>query len=193
MLNQHQTIKDNIKKFNKPNPLADYLIPFIEGKKEVCIFDLGSGPYSVIGSYFEEVDLHIHHMDNQDFSSFWKKYNGYPLVPIIHVSMENLPSLDHQADLVVCINALDHTKDAHAAVKEMIRVCKPGGWVYIECNLDQKDSSGSGHYWNAKESGVFTNGIALFDLNNFGFEIKYIDNGGEKRYNKIIATLKKND
>lgn len=191
MLNQHQTIKDNIEKYNKPSPLADFLLPLIEDKKEVKIADIGSGPYSIIGSYLSGVKIDIVHSDNQDFTRFWKKHNFIPLANIEYQDMEKLTYSDDTFDIVICINALDHTPNADMAVKEMIRVCKPGAWVYIDCNLDQLSNSGHKHYWDAKESGILENFYEGFDLKGFGFAIKFIDNGGESRYNKIIATLQK--
>lgn len=190
MLNQHQTIKDNIAKYNKLNPLADYLIPFIGDKKEVMILDVGSGPYSIIGHYLDGVWVVIHHIDNQDFKEFYKKYNIIPFVAIKQDDMENLNSPSNMYDIVSCINALDHTNDAERAVKEMIRVCKPGGWVYIDCHLDQLNT-GHKHKWNVKQDGIITNGRDVFDLKTLGFKIQYIDNGGESRYNHIVATFQK--
>lgn len=104
--------------------------------------------------------------------------------------MEKLTYADDSFDVVHCRNALDHTADAVAAVKEMIRICKPGGRVYIKCWLDQKETKGH-HYWSAKEDGMFTNGVASFDLKDLGFRIHYTDLGGERRYNYIEATLEK--
>ena len=43
------------------------------------------------------------------------------------------------------------------------------------------------HYWDAKEDGRFVNETEEFNLKDLGFEIEYIDNGGERRYNQIIA------
>lgn len=190
MLNQRQTVIDNIERYNKFNPLADFLIPLIGNKKEVKIADIGSGAYSKIGRYLNGIEVTVFSSDNQDFTEFWKKYKATPLYEIEYQDMENLIYEDNYFDIVHCANALDHTEDALAAVKEMIRVCKPGGWVYIECNLFQLNT-GHGHKWNANAHGVFTNKTRLFDLKNFGFEIKFIDNGGEARYNQIIATLQK--
>lgn len=191
MINQHQTIRDNIAKYNRPNRLADFLIPLIGDEKEVYILDVGSGPYSIIGSYLEGVEVDIMHMDNQDFTEFYRKYDMSPIVPIFKGDMENLNLVTGSYDIVTCINALDHTNDAAQAVKEMIRVCKPGGYIYIDCHLDQKDT-GHKHKWNAREDGVFTNGNEKenFDLKYMGFDIKYIDNGGERRYNRIVAVRK---
>lgn len=192
MLNQYQTVKNNIEKFNKLSPLVDYLIPLIEEKREVKILDVGSGAYSIIGHYLDEIKVDITHCDNQDFSGFWKKYEATPLIPIEYQDMEKLTYPDESFDIVHSANALDHTRDALAAVKELIRVCKTGGWVYIDCHLDQLNT-GHKHYWNAKGDGTFENGTDKFDLKEFGFGIQFIDNGGESRYNRIIATLQKYD
>ena len=104
--------------------------------------------------------------------------------------MEKLTYPDASFDIVLCRNALDHTKDALAAVKEMLRICKPGGKVFIKCWLDQKDT-GHKHFWNAKEDGVFSNGLDSFDLKDFGFSVRTVINGGERRYDYIEATWEK--
>lgn len=190
MLNQHQTIKNSIEKFNKSNPLVDYLVVLLGNKKDVKIADLGSGPFSIIGNYLDGIKLEIHLIDNQDFASFWKKYQAIPFLPIEKANMEKLSYGDNFFDIVHCVNALDHTKDALSSVKEMIRICKPGGCVYIDCALEQK-STGYKHYWDVKKNGTLSKLNTTFSLKDFGFEIKFIDNNTEIRYNHIIAIYNK--
>ena len=185
-----RTLQGRIKTFNKPLPLVDYLLPFVGDKKEVKIADIGSGPFSTIGSYLEGVDLKIYHSDKQDFTDFWEKRGLTPVISVEIQDMEKLTYSDGFFDIVHCLNALDHTKNVKEAVKEMIRVCKTGGWIYINCSLDQL-STGGHHYWNAKQDGTFTNTKESFDLKDFGFKIEFIDNGGESRFSQIIATLQK--
>lgn len=103
--------------------------------------------------------------------------------------MENLSYNDGEFDLVVCINALDHTPRAPMAVKEMIRVSKK--WVYIDCALIQHTTSGRGHYWDMLEDGTMVKDQGAFSLVDAGFKIELIDNGMERRYNHVIATLEK--
>ena len=159
--------------------LIECLVPFVGDKKEVKIADIGSGPLPRIGRYLEGVKVEVYSSDKQNFTGI--KYQD----------MEKLTYSDNSFDIVYCSNALDHTKDALSAVKEMIRVCKVGGIVYIECWLDQL-STGYKHYWDAKEDGLFVNRIGgKFDLKDFGFQIKFIDRPGERRYKRIIATLQK--
>ena len=177
-------------KYNKPLQLAGYLLPFIGDKKEVKIADIGSGPFSIIGSYLPGVKVEIYHSDKQDFKPFWEKRQLTSVISVEYQDMEKLTYKDNFFDIVHCFNALDHTRNAKEAVKEMIRVCKIGGWIYINCALDQL-STGYGHKWNAKADGTFTNNIDTFDLKDFGFQIQFIDKGGESRHNEIIATLKK--
>ena len=159
--------------------LIDCLLPLIGNKKEVKIADIGSGSNSRIGQNVEGVKVTIYPSDKKHSN----KNIGYQ-------DMEKLTYPDNYFDIVYCSNALDHTRDALSAVKEMMRVCKRDGWIYIECWLDQKQT-GYQHYWDAKEDGIFENGTTRFDLKDFGFKIKFIDEYGERRYNRIIATLKK--
>lgn len=133
---------------------------------EFKIADLGAGPKSVISVYSSDV-RDINGVEKQD--------------------MENLTYPDNSFNMVVCQNALDHTKDAEKALNEMIRICKPGGIVFIKCWLDQKDT-GHKHYYNAKEDGRFE-GKNTFNLTDYGFVIKYTNKGGERRYNYIEAVL----
>jgi ubiquinone/menaquinone biosynthesis C-methylase UbiE len=165
-------------------------VELIGNAKEVKIVDVGSGPYSIIGSYLPGVNVKIVHCDRQNFSSYWEQRQMTSIIQVELQNMEELTYKDNSFDIVNCCNALDHTRNAEKAVNEMIRICKPGGWVYIRCALDQL-STGYKHYWNAKEDGTITNNVYTFDLKNFGFEIKYIDKGGERRHNEVIATLKK--
>src|SRR3990167_7557547 len=185
-MNKPISLKGKAMYYNRPLPLAEHFIPLIGDKKAVKIADIGSGPFPITGQYLEGVKVELYHSDRQNFDEFWKKYNSVPLFPIEIQNMEKLTYEDDFFDIVNCVNALDHTLNAEQAVKEMIRVCK--GWVYIDCALYQRTDQGHKHYWDATEEGVFISKTDWFDLNDFGFNIKFIDNKGERQYNHIIAT-----
>ena len=177
---------------NKHSPLIPELVPLVEGKKEVRIADIGSGPFLTIGDVVEGVDVRVYPMDSNraSYEAFWKEFGGEPMFPVDIQNMEKLTCENDFFDITVSMNALDHTRDALSAVKEMIRVTKPGGWVYIKCWLDQMDT-GYRHFWNAKEDGKFFSKNSSFDLKDLGFDITYTDTGGERRYSYIVAKLKK--
>lgn len=184
--------KLKIKQYNSgPIPLVDYLIPLVGEKKEVKIADIGSGPFVRTGQLLDSVKIEIYPMDQSNFDYFWEKYQATPIYPIEVQNMEKLTYPDNYFDIVQCVNALDHTKGALDALKEMIRVCKPSGWVYIDCALIQHTNRGHRHFWDALENGQFVNEYAQFDLKDYGFNIKLIDNGGERQFNHVIATLQK--
>jgi ubiquinone/menaquinone biosynthesis C-methylase UbiE len=181
-----------IKQYNSgPIPLVDYLIPFVGDKKEVRIADVGSGPFSRTGQLLDGVVVHVHPMDQSDFMYFWDRYGVKPLFPIEVQDMEQLTYPDNHFDIVHCVNALDHTGDAKAAVKELIRICKPGGWVYVNCALIQRTTRGHNHFWDAEEDGSFISKYDKFNLRDFGFKVELTDNKGQRAYNYITATLQK--
>lgn len=133
------------------------------------ILNVGSGPVT----NGKLPGLEIVNCDIKDFPDTEKQH------------MENLTYPDNSFDVVACINALDHTRDARQALDELLRVAQ--WFVYIKCWLDQKQT-GYKHYWDFKEDGSFTNGTETYYLRDFGFKVKYTDFRGERRYNYIEAT-----
>lgn len=135
------------------------------------ILNIGSGPVTPGVT----PGLDIINADRRDYES------------VEVVDMEKLPYPDHSFDLAVCINALDHTPDAKAAIAEMVRVAT---WVYIDCALIQRTTSGKRHFWDALEDGTFVSKDDQFNIKDYGFWVEFIDNGMERRYNHIIARLR---
>lgn len=176
-------IQDKIANYNKRIPLIDDLVPFVPIKSIVRIADVGSGPFSFIGSYLPGIKMEVCPSDKQDFTNFWKIRNQSPFIPVDHQNMEKLTYPDNSFDIVFCSNALDHTRNAKEAVRELIRICKVDGWVVIICSLNQLDT-GYLHFWNAKEDGTFDNHKEKFNLKDFGFNVEFEDG-------LITATLKK--
>ncbi len=182
---------EKIAYYNQRLPLVKYLVPLIGDKKVVTILDVGSGPYPITGQTVEGVEVKLVHCDQQDFQYFWDKYKVTSTYKIEQENMEQLSYPNASFDIVHCINAFDHTRNAETALKEFIRVCKPGGWVYIDCHLIQHTNRGHNHHWDALEDGSFENEKGKFDLKNYGFEIEYINNHGERQFNQIIAKYQK--
>jgi len=154
--------KWKFRSFNKDFPLHDYFGPMIGDKTEVSIADIGAGMVSTIGSTWKNVKIRLFPSDvlANDFNKILKykheKYGQYlkhgykPLYPVEQQDMENLTYDNDSFDIVHCANALDHCADPFKAVREMFRVCKPEGWVYLrhfENNAKLQHYHGL-HQWN---------------------------------------------
>lgn len=184
--------KRKIQQYNsKPLPIVDYLLPFIADKKEVKIADIGSGPFSLTGQYLDGIEVKVYPMDQSNFDYFYEKYQAKTMFPIEVQNMEKLTYPDNFFDITHCVNALDHTPNALLALKEMIRVTKLGGWVYIDCALIQRTTRGHRHFWDAEEDGTFVSKTDKFDLKDFGFKIEFKPEPGPRAYSHIIATYQK--
>lgn len=53
--------------------------------------------------------------------------------------LEDLPFRDSYFDVAVMINVLDHVQDAHACMRSLLRILKPGGYVIIGQDLTNEE------------------------------------------------------
>lgn len=134
--------------FNKVSSLPDYFEPMIDNKKEIKIAELGAGIICTIGNKWKDVKIEIHASDiyQPEYVAELAKNNIKTIVPLEYQDMEHLTYPDEFFDIVHCVNALDHTADPKLALKEMFRVCKKGGWIYLRHYLKQIKHGGM-HRW----------------------------------------------
>jgi SAM-dependent methyltransferase len=45
--------------------------------------------------------------------------------------LEELPYEDESFDLITCLDVIEHTPDDQVTLRELRRVCKPGGWLLV--------------------------------------------------------------
>lgn len=65
---------------------------------------------------------------------------------IINAKGEDVPLLDFYADLVICVNVIDHSNNPLKMLEEIYRVCKHNGKIIISCDLrDQESQTDSWH------------------------------------------------
>ena len=111
--------------------------------------------------------------------------------------MEKLTYKDEMFDIVHCANALDHCVDPFKALKEMYRVCKPGGWIYLRhaINSGKKERYSMQHQWNIQKKSddcLFWNYQYEFLLSDVikGFNsVEKVELEGEPT--TIVSTLQK--
>lgn len=165
--------KSKLDQFNVPSVLPDYFGPMIGDKKKVVIAELGAGPVCTIGNSWPNVEVGIFASDvlQKDFALLWEKYKVAPVVPVTYQDMEHLTYGDNSFDIVHCVNALDHTLDVKQALREMLRVCKPGGWIYLRHYPNQRTQLRGMHAWDINEvsgEAVVSNKKENFLLSEFG-------------------------
>lgn len=161
-----------VERYNVHGKLPDYFAPMIGDKKKVKIAELGAGPVNTIGNGWPETEVELLASDiaQPEYNKLWEAHAVVPLIPVEYQDMERLTYPDETFDIVHCVNAVDHTPDARAALSEFRRVCKRGGWIYLRHAPDQMRRFGGMHAWNIRmEAGkcIFEGKRETFALEGF--------------------------
>ena len=165
--------KSKLAKFNLPSQLPDYFGPLIGDKKAVTVAELGAGPICTIGNSWPGVKLNLYASDilQNEYAPWWENHRATPIVSVEYQDMEHLTYPDSFFDIVHCVNAVDHTLDARQALKEMMRVCKGEGWIYLRHFPNQRKRLRGMHAWDIDMIDgecVFSNRREKFLLSEFG-------------------------
>jgi len=59
-------------------------------------------------------------------------------IPLIQFDLVNCPLPDKSVDVVIALNVLEHIQDDIAALKQIYRILKPGGYAIIEVPANQE-------------------------------------------------------
>lgn len=174
----------------------------IGDKKSVLIADLGAGSICTLGNQWPGVELTILASDllADEYNEIWRSTNRTILNPVTKQDMEALTYPDNYFDIVHCVNAVDHSENPRQAIKEMIRVCKPGGWVYMRHipNEGENERYHGFHQWNIEQfdndAKIWsrTEWFFLTDLGNFTTEVKTeISNTMYPGEESVVSRLRK--
>ena len=144
-----------VEQYNVHGKLPDYFAPMIGTKKKIRVAELGAGPVNTIGNEWPgtEVELFASDIVAPAYRALWEEHAVEPLIPVEYQNMERLTYPKGMFDIVHCVNALDHTPDARAALLEFRRVCKHGGWIYLRHAPDQMRRFRGMHAWNIRMEG----------------------------------------
>lgn len=187
-----KTMERRAKETNHIVPLPPYFNCMIGDKKRVRIADLGAGPLPITGSTWDGVDIEI---IASDFSA--DEYNQMlldakitPVIPVENQIMEDLTYPNASFDIVHCVNALDHTENPKKAINEMLRICKPGGWIYLRHFIDEglNQKYKGLHNWNISNDGSVWNDESNFNLQHFGFTT---ESGIYKGKSVVVSWIKR--
>jgi len=133
-------------------PLISELDPLVGKKKKVTVANLGSGPLCLIGQTKDKVEVKVDSSDLMaaEYNKMLKDLKIHLPYRIKKQDMTNLTYKDNTFDIVFCANSIDHCIDPEKAIKEMVRVCKPGGWVYLKhiAHSGERERYRGMHQWN---------------------------------------------
>ncbi|MCC6381323.1 MAG: class I SAM-dependent methyltransferase [Dehalococcoidia bacterium] len=124
------------------------------GRERLRILDVGSGPLSEVGRRLPGKELEVVAVDPLGRAYTWLlRLSGLrPLVPVVPLSAEDLSRRFPPAsfDLVQARNAIDHSRHPRRAIREMLRVVRPGCYVYLQHRVDEAESREHSalHQWN---------------------------------------------
>jgi SAM-dependent methyltransferase len=129
-------IEDNEKPSDHPyNPTAMQLIAECEHVGGMAL-DCGSGSREFTNSHLVQCEI-----------------MAYDNVDILAVA-QNLPFADHSFDIVFSFDVLEHVTDPFQSARELARVLKPGGRLYIDMPFLQVEHGYPHHYFNATRMGL---------------------------------------
>jgi ubiquinone/menaquinone biosynthesis C-methylase UbiE len=145
------------REYNQPRPLASYLVPLLPDRIRVRIADLGSGPFSTVGTKHPRKFISVIASDSlaREYNKMLSRRGIKPLIPVKFQDMHHLTYRDSRFDIVHCANALDHTADPAAALREMLRICRPGGYIHLRHfpNEGERKNYTGFHRWNIERVG----------------------------------------
>jgi len=137
-----------------------------------------------VSDYFEEWEKGIEHDLGQidEWTKIWKDAAYHPERLVVeHQDITKLTYPDNMFDIVVSTSVIEHLYNQGdwdgdmTAMKEMVRVCKPGGVILLSTDMALESKWVSGTFYYSKEdlykqlidhSGCKVRGDITFDMNH---------------------------
>lgn len=164
-----------INEYNKRYALPYYFQMMITPREENKIADIGCGLVCRLGGMVRRASAKIYASDilKKEYDEVFEKRGCKRVIPIEYQNIEKLTYPDGFFDIVHCVNTIDHTADAKAAISELVRVCKPGGWIYLRHGFNQKKRFRGEHKWNFNvthkgQTCTISDGEEMFFLDRYG-------------------------
>lgn len=137
----------------------------------------------------------LRHLDNIEYTAIDMRTPGYKYAKfVIAGDIRDLKFEDNTFDVIICNHVLEHVKEDQQAMREILRVCKPGGFAILmipidisradtdEESLDENLSPAERELRFEQSDHVRVYGRDYFDrLSNAGFDVE------RKSYNQEIT------
>ena len=148
--------EDYRRRFNPELPIQNHVARYIDqlSTEIVHILDVGSGPITKLGKTHHRKELVITATDllAPQYDALLRELRVEPLVRTVFADAENLVAQfgESRFDIVHGQNSIDHTADPFKAIKEMIGVAKPAGFVVLYHAENEGENEGYNqlHKWD---------------------------------------------
>ncbi len=98
----------------------------IDRARPIKLLDVGCG----IGNLYQFVDKLVDQYEGVDVLRYETYHAHLPFHKIdLDTGRANLP--DAYADFVVAVETIEHLENPRAFMRELVRLCRPGGWVIV--------------------------------------------------------------
>ena len=131
-----------------------------EGQKRRLAMIIQAAGERIKGSILENgcgVGMYIEHLVPLGGAVYGLEYDferateaGVNSEYILNAACERLPLPTESFDLILSHEVIEHVQDDHAAVREMVRVLKPGGRIVLFCPNRGYPFETHGIYWKGK-------------------------------------------
>lgn len=106
------------------------------GQRGGVVLDAGSGSRPVSLEHLVQLDI--------------KPYGNVDVLG----ANQSLPFCDTSFDGVISLDVLEHVDDPFLSAREIVRVLKPGGWLYVDVPFMQHEHGYPHHYFNMTRMGL---------------------------------------
>jgi ubiquinone/menaquinone biosynthesis C-methylase UbiE len=92
---------------------------------------------------------------------------------LLQATATTLPFADNRFEAVTCLEAMEFFADAARALKEMVRVLRPGGWLLISNRVGWEARLMPGHTWTRAQLIILLRQLSLTDISMRPWQVYY--------------------
>jgi ubiquinone/menaquinone biosynthesis C-methylase UbiE len=134
--------------------VADHCATVMMGSQSLDVVDVGCGTGHMLQALQRRMDSHKLAITGLDFSTVavGRCRTLLPAATFVvgDLHESRLPASAY--DIVLCIETLEHLLDPLAALRELLRICRPGGRLILTVPNGEKDSwDGHFNFWTPDE------------------------------------------